>query len=49
MSATKIDGTAVAKKIRERLHHEITERRKTNPRYQPSLRIIQGAYSLPPA
>jgi methylenetetrahydrofolate dehydrogenase (NADP+)/methenyltetrahydrofolate cyclohydrolase/formyltetrahydrofolate synthetase len=42
MSATKIDGNAIAGKIRERLNREIAERRKTNPRYQPSLKIVQG-------
>ncbi|KAK3935898.1 C-1-tetrahydrofolate synthase, cytoplasmic [Diplogelasinospora grovesii] len=41
MAATKIDGTAIAKKIRERLHAEIAEKKKSNPRYQPSLKIIQ--------
>lgn len=42
MTATKIDGTAIAKKIRERLHAEIIETQKTNPRFKPSLKIIQG-------
>lgn len=42
MGATKIDGNATAKKIRERLHAEIDERQKVNPKYQPSLKIIQG-------
>ncbi|PMD56892.1 FTHFS-domain-containing protein [Hyaloscypha bicolor E] len=41
MTATKIDGTAIAKKIREKLHAEIVETQKTNPRYKPSLKIIQ--------
>ena len=41
MTATKIDGTAVAKVIRERLHQEILETQKTNARYKPSLKIIQ--------
>ncbi|KAJ9156564.1 Formate-tetrahydrofolate ligase [Pleurostoma richardsiae] len=41
MAATKIDGTGIAKKIRERLHAEISEKQKTNPRFQPSLTIIQ--------
>jgi hypothetical protein len=40
--ATKIDGTSIAKKIRERLHGEILEKQKLNPRYQPCLKIIQG-------
>jgi methylenetetrahydrofolate dehydrogenase (NADP+)/methenyltetrahydrofolate cyclohydrolase/formyltetrahydrofolate synthetase len=42
MTATKIDGTAIAKKIREKLHTKIVETQKTNPRYKPSLKIIQG-------
>ncbi len=42
MAAARIDGTAIAKKIRERLRTEILERQKTNPRFQPSLKIIQG-------
>lgn len=43
MTATKIDGTAIAKTIRERLHAEIEATQKTNPRYKPSLKIIQGS------
>jgi hypothetical protein len=46
MTATKIDGTAIAKKIREKLHAEIVETQKTNPRYKPSLKIIQGDLSI---
>lgn len=42
MGAVKIDGTAIAKKIRENLHAEIEEKKKINPRYIPSLKIIQG-------
>jgi methylenetetrahydrofolate dehydrogenase (NADP+)/methenyltetrahydrofolate cyclohydrolase/formyltetrahydrofolate synthetase len=42
MTATKIDGTAIAKSIRERLAAEIVEKQKTNPRYQPCLKIVQG-------
>lgn len=42
MVATKIDGTAIAKSIRERIGREIAERQKLNPRYRPSLKIIQG-------
>lgn len=42
MTATKIDGTAIAKKIREKLHAQIDESQKTNPRFKPSLKIIQG-------
>lgn len=45
MAATKIDGTAIAKKIREDLHTEIAEKQKLNPRYKPSLKIIQGMLS----
>ncbi|KAI0015994.1 formate-tetrahydrofolate ligase [Xylariomycetidae sp. FL0641] len=41
MTATKIDGTAIAKSIRARLASEIAEAQKTNPRYQPCLKIIQ--------
>jgi methylenetetrahydrofolate dehydrogenase (NADP+)/methenyltetrahydrofolate cyclohydrolase/formyltetrahydrofolate synthetase len=41
MTATKIDGTAIAKTIRERLHAEILNTQKINPRYKPSLKIIQ--------
>ncbi|KAM7199349.1 hypothetical protein V8F20_005744 [Naviculisporaceae sp. PSN 640] len=42
MTATKIDGTAVAKRIREGLKATIAEKKQINPRYQPSLKIIQG-------
>ena len=45
MVAVKIDGTAIAKAIRERLHSEIQNTQKTNPRYKPTLRIIQGISS----
>ncbi|KAI0842544.1 formate-tetrahydrofolate ligase [Hypoxylon sp. FL0890] len=41
MAATRLDGTAIAKKIRERLGTEILEKQKTNPKYQPCLKIIQ--------
>ncbi|ESZ97119.1 putative C1 tetrahydrofolate synthase [Sclerotinia borealis F-4128] len=41
MTATKIDGTAIAKKIREKIHAEIDNAQKTNPRFKPSLKIIQ--------
>jgi hypothetical protein len=47
MTATKIDGTAIAKKIRERLHAEIESTQKINPRYKPSLKIIQGTINIP--
>lgn len=42
MAAQKIDGKAIAAKIRERLRAEILEKREANPRYQPCLKIIQG-------
>jgi hypothetical protein len=42
--AIKIDGTAIAKKIRERLGAEIVEKQKANPRYRPCLKIVQGPY-----
>lgn len=48
MGASKIDGTAIAKRIRESLHTEIQDKKKTNPRYIPSLKIIQGASVLNP-
>lgn len=41
MAATKIDGTAIAKSIRERIQADIAKTQKFNPRYQPSLTIIQ--------
>ncbi|KAJ4395933.1 tetrahydrofolate synthase [Gnomoniopsis smithogilvyi] len=41
MGAAKIDGTAIAKRIRANLHAEIQEKKKINPRYIPSLKIIQ--------
>ena len=41
MTATKIDGNAIAQGIRERLHAEIDAAQKVNPRYKPSLKIIQ--------
>lgn len=49
MAATKLDGTAVAKQIRERLAREIADKQKSNPRYQPSLKIIQGTPLTPTA
>jgi len=42
MTATKIDGTAIAKSIRERLGAKIKERQSANSRYKPSLKIVQG-------
>ncbi|KAL1388742.1 formate--tetrahydrofolate ligase-domain-containing protein [Phyllosticta capitalensis] len=41
MAAQKIDGNAVAKSIREKLHAEIDQKQANNPRYKPALRIIQ--------
>ncbi|KAH0835334.1 hypothetical protein AYO21_01555 [Fonsecaea monophora] len=41
MGATKIDGKAIAQKIRERLAAEIREKQSINPRYKPCLKIIQ--------
>lgn len=41
MGAVKIDGTAIAKRIRENLQAEIEEKKRANPRYAPSLKIIQ--------
>jgi methylenetetrahydrofolate dehydrogenase (NADP+)/methenyltetrahydrofolate cyclohydrolase/formyltetrahydrofolate synthetase len=41
MVGAKIDGTAIAKGIRERLGLEIAEKQKLNPRFRPALRIIQ--------
>jgi len=45
MVAQKIDGTAIAKSIRERLNGEIKQKQEKNPRYKPSLIIIQGVYN----
>lgn len=42
MTAIKLDGTAIAKSIREKLAAEIVEKQKVNPQYQPCLKIIQG-------
>lgn len=41
MAAAKIDGTAIAKAIRERINAEIREKQAKNARYQPSLTIVQ--------
>ncbi|KXT03006.1 hypothetical protein AC578_669 [Pseudocercospora eumusae] len=41
MTAAKIDGTAIAKSLRERISKEVTEKQAKNPRYKPSLVIIQ--------
>ena len=42
MTATKIDGTAIAKSIRVSLCEQIKQRQQNNPRYKPSLKIVQG-------
>ena len=41
MMAEKIDGIAIAKSIRERINAEIKQAQASNPRYKPSLVIIQ--------
>jgi len=46
MVAQKIDGTAIAKSIRERLNNDIQQKQEKNPRYKPSLIIIQGMHVL---
>ena len=45
MAGTKIDGTAIARSIRERLNAEIKEKQLSNPRFKPSLVIFQGRSS----
>lgn len=44
MAATKIDGTAIAKSIREGLKAEIEQIQQTNPRFKPSLTIFQSEF-----
>lgn len=41
MTADKIDGTAIAKAIREGINREIAQMQQSNPRYRPSLTIVQ--------
>ena len=41
MAGQKIDGTAIAKRIREQIHAQIQEAQRSNPRYKPSLKIVQ--------
>ncbi|MCJ1376487.1 tetrahydrofolate synthase [Loxospora ochrophaea] len=41
MAAVRIDGNAIAKRIREKIHAQIKETQASNPRYQPSLIIVQ--------
>lgn len=43
MVGKKIDGTAIAKDIRERLKGEIQKLQETNPRFKPNLVIFQGS------
>ncbi|KXL50741.1 hypothetical protein M433DRAFT_7559 [Acidomyces richmondensis BFW] len=43
MTATKIDGTAIAKRIRDRISKEVAEKQGANPRFKPTLVIIQVA------
>ena len=42
MVAEKIDGTAVARKIRDRINEEIKKKQKTSERFRPALTIVQG-------
>lgn len=42
MAGSKIDGNAIAKGIREKLNAQIQKTQQSNPRYKPSLVIIQG-------
>lgn len=44
MPAQKIDGTAIAKSIREKINASIHQKQQSNPRYKPSLVIIQGIF-----
>ncbi|KAI9791059.1 MAG: tetrahydrofolate synthase [Candelina submexicana] len=41
MAAAKIDGNVIAKGIRERLGAKIKKTQETNPRFKPSLTIVQ--------
>ena len=41
MAAERIDGTAIAQKIREKINENIKKTQEQNPRYKPSLSIIQ--------
>ena len=41
MAAERIDGTTIAKSIRERINAKIKKTQETNPRYKPSLTIVQ--------
>lgn len=42
MAGAKIDGTAIAKSIRQGLKAEIEQLQVTNPRFKPNLIIFQG-------
>lgn len=42
--ASKIDGTAIAKSIRQGLKTEIEQIQVTNPRFKPNLVIFQGKH-----
>ncbi|KAJ5455093.1 hypothetical protein N7475_010214 [Penicillium sp. IBT 31633x] len=44
MAAAKIDGTAIAKSIRQGLKNEIEQIQATNARFKPNLVIFQGTY-----
>lgn len=41
MAAEKIDGTAIAKSIRDKINVDIEKTQEINPRFKPSLTIIQ--------
>ena len=41
MAAEKIDGTAIAKTIRDKINAQIKEMQASNPRYKPSLTLVQ--------
>ncbi|KAL8928591.1 MAG: hypothetical protein Q9208_001825 [Pyrenodesmia sp. 3 TL-2023] len=41
MAAERIDGTAIAKSIRDKINSDIKRTQETNPRYKPSLTIVQ--------
>lgn len=41
MPAAKIDGNAIAKSIREQINEKIASTQSRNPKFQPSLAIIQ--------
>ncbi|RCI08227.1 hypothetical protein L249_6325 [Ophiocordyceps polyrhachis-furcata BCC 54312] len=41
MVAMRLDGTAIARRIRESIAAEIVQRQQKNPRYRPFLKIIQ--------